>query len=52
MKGRVGMGRGSLAVRRYGSLKPGSWDAMWAGREGSSPPGSRLAWWEQTVFTP
>lgn len=43
MKGRVGMGRGLLVVGECGSLGPGSWATMWAGREGSSPPGSRLA---------
>lgn len=26
-----------------GCLGPGSWGAMWAGREGLAPPGSRLA---------
>lgn len=37
-RGLVGGGGGGCD-----SLGPGSWGAMWVGREGPSPPGSRLA---------
>lgn len=47
-----GMGAGSVLAGLGGCLDPGSWGAMWAGREGPPPPGSGWLRWEQIVFTP
>lgn len=42
-KGRAAGDGGTVSAGLGGCPGPGSWGAMWAGREGPSPPGSRLA---------
>lgn len=51
-RGRGCWQRGDVSARAWRCLGPGSWGAMWAGREGLSPQGAGWLWWEQIVFTP